>query len=89
VFRFSEYFGATSVLHQRGAAGTLRRAAGDAGIPAVTFELGEPQTLQVEHVDFGVLAIETLIDKLGMMDRMRHWSEKQPVFYASRWVRSD
>jgi hypothetical protein len=89
VFRFTEFFGATSVLHQLGAAGTLRRAAGEAGIPAVTFELGEPQTLQVEHVDFGVLAIETLIDKLGMMDRMRHWSEKQPVFYASRWVRSD
>jgi len=89
VFRFSEYFGATSVLHQRGAGGTLRRAAGDAGITAVTFELGEPQTLQVEHVDFGVLAIETLIDKLGMMDRMRRWSQKQPVFYASRWVRSD
>jgi len=89
VFRFTEYFGATSVLHHRGATGTLRRAAADIGIPAVTFELGEPQTLQVEHVDFGVLAIETLIDKLGMMDRMRHWSEKQPVFYASRWVRSD
>ncbi len=89
VFRFTEYFGATSVLHHRGATGTLRRAASDAGIPAVTFELGEPQTLQVEHVDFGVLAVETLIDKLGMMDRMRHWSEKQPVFYASRWVRSD
>ncbi len=89
VFRFSEYFGATSVLHHRGAAGTLRRVASEAGIPTVTFELGEPQTLQPEHVDFGVLAIDTLIDKLGMMDRLRHWSEKQPVFYASRWVRSD
>lgn len=89
VFQFTQYFGATAVLHDRGATGTLRRVASDAGIPAVTFELGEPQTLQPEHVDFGVLAVDTLIDKLGMMDRFRLWSEKQPVFYASRWVRSD
>lgn len=89
VYQFTQYFGATAVLHHRGAAGTLRRVASDTGIPAVTFELGEPQTLQPEHVDFGVLAVETLIDKLGMINRSRLWSEKQPVFYASRWVRSD
>lgn len=89
VYQFMQYFGATAVLHHRGATGTLRRVASDTGIPAVTFELGEPQTLQPEHVDFGVLAVETLIDKLGMINRSRLWSEKQPVFYASRWVRSD
>lgn len=89
VFQFTEYFGATAVLHHRGAAGTLRRVASDAGIASVTFELGEPQTLQPEHVDFGVLAVDTLIDKLGMMSRSRLWAEPQPVFYASRWVRSD
>lgn len=89
VFQFTEYFGATAVLHHQGAPGTLRRVASDAGIPSVTFELGEPQTLQPEHVDFGVLAVDTLIDKLGMLSRSRLWAERQPVFYASRWVRSD
>ncbi|MBI1731579.1 MAG: succinylglutamate desuccinylase/aspartoacylase family protein [Gammaproteobacteria bacterium] len=89
VFEFTQHFGATAVLHHDGATGTLRRVASEAGIPAVTFELGEPRTLQIEHVDFGVLAVDTLIDKLGMMKRSRLWAEKQPVFYASRWVRSD
>jgi hypothetical protein len=89
VYEFTQYFGATSVLHHHGATGTLRRVASESGIPTVTFELGEPRTLQPEHVDFGVLAIDTLIGKLGMLNRSRLWAEKQPVFYASRWVRSD
>jgi hypothetical protein len=89
VFEFTQHFGATAVLHHEGAPGTLRRVASEAAIPAVTFELGEPGTLQIEHVDFGVLAVDTLIDKLGMMKRSRLWAEKQPVFFASRWVRSD
>ena len=63
--------------------------ASDAGIPAVTFELGEPHTLQPEHLEFGARALETLMDKLGMIDRFRLWLEPQPVFYASRWVRVD
>ncbi|MCC7413800.1 MAG: succinylglutamate desuccinylase/aspartoacylase family protein [Gammaproteobacteria bacterium] len=89
VLAFTKYFGATAVLHHRGGRGTLRRAASDAGIPAITFELGEPNTLQLEHVEFGVDAIDTLLDKLGMSTRFRLWSEPQPVYYASVWVRAE
>lgn len=89
VHEFTRHFGATAVLHHGGGLGTLRKAASDAGIPAVTFELGEPNTLQPVHVKFGLKAIETLLHKLDMIDRFRLWSEPQPVYYASRWVRAD
>jgi len=88
VREFVERFGATAVLHKAGGRGTLRRAATDAGIPAVAFELGEPGTLQLHDVEFGVKAIDTLLDKLGMIARFRLWSEPQPIFYQSRWLRS-
>src|SRR5690606_8363952 len=41
-------FGATVVLQSKGARGTLRRAAVEAGIPAVTLEAGEPLRLDEE-----------------------------------------
>ncbi|MEQ8230671.1 MAG: succinylglutamate desuccinylase/aspartoacylase family protein [Gammaproteobacteria bacterium] len=85
---FVERFGATSVLHKRGDRGTLREAATEAGIPAVTFELGEPATLQLRQVEFGVKALDTLLDKLGMVRRFRLWAEPQPIFYRSRWLRA-
>ncbi|HSN70088.1 MAG TPA: succinylglutamate desuccinylase/aspartoacylase family protein, partial [Steroidobacteraceae bacterium] len=42
VTRLTQAFGATVVLHSVGERGSLRRAATEAGIPAVTFEMGEP-----------------------------------------------
>lgn len=85
---FVENFGATAVLNKPAGSGTLRGAAAKAGIPAVAFELGEPVTLQLENVEFGVKAIDTLMDKLGMIERFRLWSEPQPIFYESHWVRA-
>ncbi len=81
-------FGATSVLHTPAAPGMLRRAATDAGIPAVTFELGAPVRLEPVEIEHGVTAIETLMNNLGMTQRVRQWREPQPIFYESRWVRA-
>jgi predicted deacylase len=89
VLEFTRHFGATSVLQSPGARGMLRREASVKGIPAVTFELGEPTTVQPEHVTYGVRAIETLLEKLAMVKRFKLWAEPQPVYYASRWVRAD
>lgn len=89
VLEFISHFGATAVLHKSGGRGTLRAAATEANIPAVTFELGEPSTLNHEYVAFGVKAIETLIYKMWMIKRFQQWSEPQPVYYSSRWIRAD
>ena len=87
VVEFTRRFGSTAVLHSRHIHGNLRTAATDMGIPAVTMELGEPGSLQEQHIDFGVKVMETLLDRLGMVKRRRNWSHPQPVYYNSRWVR--
>ncbi len=89
VMDFARNFGATTVLHSPGSRGMLRVAATDAGIPAVTFELGAPIRLDQKEIDFGVRAIETLMSKLEMSNRLRVWNEPQPVLYRSQWLRTD
>ncbi len=82
-------FDSMVVLHSPPAEGTLRRAATEAGIPAVTMEVGEPMRLQPEEVERGEEGIESLLNTLGMIRKLRFWSEPQPVYYESAWVRSD
>ncbi|MDF1630654.1 MAG: succinylglutamate desuccinylase/aspartoacylase family protein [Alcanivoracaceae bacterium] len=89
VFDFSRQFGGITVLHGVGAKGTLRRAANDVGIPAVTMEAGGPHQLDEDAVDAGVQSIETLLENLGIQKSKRFWSAPQPVFYQSDWVRAD
>lgn len=89
VLEFTRFFGATTVLHSPGAAGMLRSAATEAGIPAVTFEIGGPIRLEQKEIEFGVRAIETLMNKLNMTSRLRVWTETQPVLYRSTWVRTN
>src|SRR5690606_13362881 len=89
ISRMTQAFGATVVLHSVGAKGSLRRAATEAGIPAVTFEMGEPMRLQPEQVEHGAKAIETLMYSLGMTRQRRYWGDPEPVYYASTWVRVD
>jgi predicted deacylase len=89
IARLTQAFGATVVLHSVGEKGSLRRAATEAGIPAVTFEMGEPFRVQPEQVEHGAKAIETLMYSLGMTHQRRYWGDPEPVYYASKWVRVD
>ena len=89
VTRMTQAFGATVVLHSVGDRKSLRRAATDAAIPAVTFEMGEPMRVQPEQVEHGAKAIETLMYSLGMTRQRRYWGDPEPVYYASKWVRVD
>ena len=89
VLELTQGFGATAVLHNDGQVGTLRRAASDAGVPAVTLEAGEPTRFQPEEVAHGVKGIRTLLNKLGMVKRVSFWGEPQPIYYESDWIRAD
>jgi predicted deacylase len=89
VQRMTQALGATVVLHSVGERGSLRRAASEAGIPTVTFEMGEPMRVQPEQVEHGAKAIETLMYSLGMTKQRRYWGDPEPVYYASKWVRVD
>ena len=89
VVTLTEGFGSMVILHSTPAAGTLRHAATQAGIPAVTLEAGGPSQLELNEVKHGVKGIETLINTLGMVKKRRAWGEKEPVYYRSSWVRAD
>ena len=89
VFELSKSFDAIAVLHGEGAVGTLRKAAVDFGIPAVTLEAGGPMELNESDVAQGVTAINTLLDKRGMLDTLSFWGAPQPAFYGSLWVRAN
>jgi len=85
----SQGFGSTVVLQGRGAQGTLRRAAADQGIPAVTLEAGASMRLDEDSVLRGVEGIQTLLAHLKMTKRFRFWGNPEPVYYQSRWVRAN
>ena len=82
-------FGSMVVLHSAPTAGTLRHAATQAGIPAVTVEAGGPSQLELMEVKHGVKGIETLLTTLGMLKKVRLWRDPEPVYYRSSWVRAD
>ena len=82
-------FGSMVVLHSEPTVGTLRHAATQAGIPAVTVEAGGPSQLELTEVKHGVKGIETLLSTLGMVKKRRLWGDPEPVYYRSSWVRAD
>lgn len=87
VLNLTKQFGDIAVLHTVGPSGSLRRAATDKGIAAVTMETGGPARFQEGAVAAGVKAIEALLNHLGMIRRFRLFGEPQPVIYRSSWVR--
>jgi uncharacterized protein len=89
VLEFTRGFGATPVLHSAGSRGMLRVAATQAGIPAVTFEVGGPGELEPREIEVGVQSLLTLVHKLGMVRDSPEWLEPQATFYESRWVRAN
>lgn len=89
VMEVTQGFGTTTVLHSVGSVGTLRRAATEHGIPAVTIEAGGPIRLQEDAIKHSVKSINTLMNHLGMVAKSRSWGSRQPVYYDSRWVRAE
>mgnify|MGYP001948895689 CR=1 FL=1 len=89
VLLLTQGFGATVILHSEGSTGTLRRAATDIGIPAVTLEAGGPMKLQESAVEHGVKGIRSLLNQMGMLRKVSLWPGSEPVYYHSMWVRAD
>ncbi len=89
VLALTKGFGSTVILHSTGGEGTLRRAAVEAGIPAVTLEAGEPLRLQDEAVTHTVKALFTLLDTMQMYNKRSLWGNPEPTYYSSAWVRAD
>ena len=89
VAELAEKMGNIVVLQSVGAIGTLRRAAVEAGIPAVTLEAGAPNNLQKEAVEQGVKSILSALSSLELTKPKSRWKRSQePVYYQSTWIRA-
>ncbi|HAU69503.1 MAG TPA: succinylglutamate desuccinylase [Gammaproteobacteria bacterium] len=88
VASLAEKMGSIVVLQSRGGSGTLRRAATDIGIPAVTLEAGGPNNLQKEAVEQGVVTLTSTLNSLGIISKGRWKRNAEPTFYRSKWVRA-
>ena len=89
VLRLAKAFGSEIAIHNEGRAGTLRRAASEAGIPAITYEAGEPMRFQEDQIDRGIRGVEQLLDQLGMRSAKGGSSEAPTLYYRSHWIRAD
>lgn len=89
IVKLTHKFGSIVVVHSAGSKGMLRTSAIAAGIPAVTMEAGGPMELEESAVAHGVKSIQTLLNKMDMVKKIRLWAEPEPVYFGAEWVRAD
>ncbi len=81
-------FGVGVVLDGKGPAGNLRRAALDAGIPAVLFEAGEPLRFDEADIRMGVTGVRNVMAYLGMLPASTVAVPPSKVIRRTTWVRA-
>lgn len=82
-------FGVGIVIHSAGRAGTLRRAATDHGIQAITYEAGEPMRFETDEIERGARGLRNLMAELEMLKGSRRGRRSPLIFQRSAWVRVD
>jgi predicted deacylase len=89
VLRLARAFGSEIAIHNEGRSGTLRRAASEAGIPAITYEAGEPMRFQSDEIERGVLGVEHMLSELGLRLAKTASAPDPELYYRARWIRAD
>lgn len=89
VYAFAVSFGSKTVVHNVGTPGILRRAAVEAGVPALTYEAGQPMELREEEVQRGIEGVRSLLANQGMTKRKPRPPRGQQIFYSWHWVRAN
>lgn len=87
VLELARAIGIGVVVHSEGSFGTLRRATTDVGIPAITYEAGEPTRFQSREINRGVEGVRNMLRAFGMLDGDHKEAKDQRIYYRSRWVR--
>ena len=79
-------FGVPLIVHSVGAPGTLRRAVVNHGIPAITYEAGEPFRFHAGEIARGLQGVRQLLRSLHMIDGEPDKAE--PILIrAATWAR--
>ncbi|MDX1404983.1 MAG: succinylglutamate desuccinylase/aspartoacylase family protein, partial [Woeseiaceae bacterium] len=82
------HFGIGIVIGEPGVDGSLRRAAVQAGIPAVIYEAGEPFRFQEEEIERGVDGVENVMAYLDMSNRPDREIPDSRIYERSTWIRA-
>lgn len=78
------------ILHNRASDGTLRGAAMEMGIPAITLEIADPQRFQPKYVRSSVAGIHAWLSDLGMKRKRSFKPGPNPVLCdRSYWIYTD
>lgn len=78
------------IVHNPPSDGTLRGAADDLNIPAITLEVGNPSTFQKRLIRSGVGGIHNVLCHLGMVEDDIVENDKATVMCkASKWIYTD
>lgn len=78
------------IVHNPPLDGTLRGAADDLGIPAITLEVGNPSTFQKKLIRSGVDGIHNVLCELGMIQDEISVTENQTILCKkSLWIYTD
>ncbi len=79
------------LLHNAGADGTLRDAAMSLGIPSLTIEVGNPQRIQDDLVQWSICGIQQVMAELGMLQRPETFDPPWETVVCGRsyWIHTD
>ncbi len=78
------------IVHNPPSDGTLRGTADEMGIPAITLEVGNPNTFQKGLIRDGLTGIHNLLGYLGMTDgEVEEVDEETVMCQKSYWIYSD
>ncbi len=89
VAKIARAFGTTVILDYVGTQGSLRRAATDAGIPAITLEAGETRKFEKKIAERGLLSVFNVMRELKMLDGLVNTSDFQLVINKTSWIRAN
>jgi predicted deacylase len=90
VRKLAELHEADIIVHNPPSDGTLRGAVEEMGIPAITLEVGNPNTFQKKLIRSGITGIHNVLCHLNMTDDEVVWTDKQTVLcHSSFWMYTD
>ena len=81
-------FGVDVIMLGEGPSGSIRREVGDAGIPAIIYEAGEPSRFDLQQIAAGVRGIESVMTYLGMTrGAVEAVMPESRIYTRTTWVR--
>jgi len=78
------------IVHNPPSDGTLRGAADELGIPAITLEVGNPSIFQKRLIKSGIVGIHNVLCHLNMVDdEIEHIEKETIICQSSYWLYTD